>query len=69
MKLLFTLTLLFCLMATAGAQSQVVITGRITDQQTGQGLPFASVALYRSTDSVLVSGTLADAGGSFRFEN
>jgi ferric enterobactin receptor len=68
MKLLFTLTLLFCLMATAGAQSQVVITGRITDQQTGQGLPFASVALYRSTDSVLVSGTLADAGGSFRFE-
>lgn len=68
MKFLFTLTILFCLMASATAQSQVVITGKITDHQTGQGLPFASVALYRSTDSVLVSGALADDKGSFRFE-
>jgi outer membrane receptor protein involved in Fe transport len=68
MKFLFTLTVLFCLMSSAGAQSQVAITGKITDQQTGQGLPFASVALYRSTDSVLVSGTLADDKGIFRFE-
>lgn len=68
MKFLFTLTILFGLMASAGAQSQVAITGKITDQQTGQGLPFASVALYRSADSVLVSGTLADDKGIFRFE-
>ncbi|SEJ04914.1 Outer membrane receptor proteins, mostly Fe transport [Dyadobacter sp. SG02] len=55
-------------MFPAGAQTQVVITGKITDRQTGQALPYASVALYRSADSVLVSGVLADEQGLFRFE-
>lgn len=68
MKFFFTLVVLLCLLAPAWAQNQVTITGKITDQQTGQGLPYASVALYRSADSVLVSGVLADDQGGFRFE-
>lgn len=69
MKFLFTLTLLLGALTSVLAQGQMNITGKITDQQTGQGLPYASVALYRSSDSTLVSGVLADDKGAFRFEN
>jgi len=68
MKYFFTLTIFLFLLAPAGAQNPVTITGKITDQQTGQGLPYAAVALYRSVDSALVSGLLADEKGIFRFE-
>ncbi|SDD49787.1 Outer membrane receptor proteins, mostly Fe transport [Dyadobacter soli] len=68
MKFFFTIAFLFGLMPPAVAQSQVTITGIITDQHTGSGLPYAAVALYRSADSVLVSGVLADDKGGFRFE-
>jgi len=68
MKYFFTLALLHCIVAAASAQSQVTITGKITDRQTGQALPYASAALYRSADSVLLSGVLADEKGGFRFE-
>lgn len=68
MKFLFTLTVLFGALVPIMAQSQVTITGKITDHQTGQGLPYASVALYRSADSTLVSGMLADDRGAFLFE-
>lgn len=68
MKILFTLTLLLGALTSALAQGQMTITGKITDQQTGLGLPYASVALYRSSDSTLVSGVLADDKGAFVFE-
>ncbi|MGV3603683.1 MAG: TonB-dependent receptor domain-containing protein [Dyadobacter fermentans] len=68
MRFLFTIAFLFCLLATAGAQHKPSISGKVTDRQTGQGLPYASVALYRSADSALVSGVLADDTGNFRFD-
>ena len=68
MKFLFTLTLLLSALVPALAQGQMTVSGKITDQQTGQGLPYASVALFRSADSALVSGVLADDKGIFQFE-
>ncbi|MDR6805234.1 outer membrane receptor protein involved in Fe transport [Dyadobacter sp. BE34] len=68
MKFLFTLTLLLGTLVPAMAQTQMTVAGKITDQQTGQGLPYASVALFRSADSTLVSGVLADDKGIFQFE-
>jgi outer membrane receptor protein involved in Fe transport len=68
MKFLFTLALLLGIIVPVVAQNHVTITGKVTDQQTGQGLPYAAVALYHTADSTLVSGVLADEKGNFRFE-
>lgn len=68
MKQLLLVVFLFSSVLTVYAQSQATLTGRVTDQQSGQGLPYASVALHRSTDSAMVAGVLADEKGDFRFE-
>lgn len=41
------------------------ITGIITDGSTSQTIPYASVAVYKSKDSTLVSGVLSQENGSF----
>jgi len=41
------------------------VTGTIVDGATGQSFPFASIAIYRSKDSTLVTGTLSKDDGSF----
>ncbi|MCF0074743.1 TonB-dependent receptor [Dyadobacter sp. CY261] len=68
MKLFFQTALLLCLMAPAWAQRQMTVTGKITDKQSGRGLPYVSVALYSAADSTLINGVLADDQGDFRFE-
>ncbi len=51
--------LLFLGLNTAFGQT-IRISGTITDSQTGDGVPFASVAIKGTTD-----GTIADLGGKF----
>ncbi len=50
------------------AQNPLHITGKIVDQQSGQALPFVSVALYSVADSSLVNGMLSNTEGEFKFE-
>jgi len=44
------------------------ITGTIVDGTTKETIPFASVAVYRSKDSTLVTGVLSGSDGSFTIE-
>jgi len=45
------------------------IKGLVTDGQSKQPVEYASVALLKSADSSLVSGTITKANGAFLFEN
>ncbi|UFH53987.1 outer membrane beta-barrel family protein [Spirosoma sp. KNUC1025] len=45
---------------------QTELTGLVVDATTSRPVPFVSVALYRSTDSVAVTGALSDSVGVFR---
>ncbi len=44
---------------------QAQINGKVTDAQTGESLPYATVSLFSITDSLLVDGTITDESGSF----
>jgi outer membrane receptor protein involved in Fe transport len=44
------------------------VTGKILDQSTGNPVEYVSVALYKSTDSSLVTGTITDMEGYFTIE-
>lgn len=52
----------------AGGQAQGVIAGRVTDAEARESLPSASVAVWRSADSTLVTGAVSDLDGDFRIE-
>lgn len=41
------------------------ITGKIIDKQSGKGMEYANIALYRQNDSSLVTGTISSPDGSF----
>lgn len=43
------------------------VTGHIREQKTERPMEFADVALYRTADSVLVAGSVADSEGCFAF--
>lgn len=45
-----------------------VLTGTVTDAQTGVALEYVNIALYRQRDSTLVDGSISDAKGMFRIE-
>lgn len=68
MKPFLSLAFFFCWLASAIAQGQPAVIGKVIDRQSGQALPYASVALSRSADSTLLSGVLTDEKGGFRFE-
>jgi len=48
---------------------QVMITGKVTDEKTGQGIGFASVSILSVKDSGLVKGQLTDSTGEFVLQN
>jgi len=50
--------------ARAVARTEISFTGRIVDQETGEGLPYASVLIRGTTRSVV-----ADSAGVFHLEN
>jgi outer membrane receptor protein involved in Fe transport len=67
MKYLFTVFFFFCflpqiLFAQTGREFQ--IRGSLVDEQK-KPVPFATVALYRSADSVVVTGAVSDESGKF----
>ncbi|WP_439556279.1 TonB-dependent receptor, partial [Dyadobacter sp.] len=66
----FTLLLSgLCSFLTASAQITFGISGKVTDQQTGLPLPFSSVTLYKSSDSTLVNGVVANEQGAYQFSD
>ena len=44
------------------------ITGTIVDGTTKETIPYASIAIYRSRDSTLVTGVLSGSDGSFTID-
>lgn len=45
-----------------------IVSGRIVDSETNLPLEYASVAVYNSTDSSLINGTITNDSGSFKIE-
>lgn len=60
-----TFCLLILLSFTSVYAQNAGIKGIITDQLNGSPLEYASVSLYRSSDSSLITGTVTSAGGTF----
>lgn len=63
--LAFALLLLFSSILRAQDAS---VTGVVSDALDGQGLEYASVAIYSAADSSLVSGAVTGAGGIFKID-
>ena len=71
MRLLILLSVFFWLTHTISNAQQPVrgtITGQCTDQ-ADKPLPFSTMLLVKATDSTLVKGAVADAAGTYLFEN
>ena len=49
------------------AQKKQSITGKLIDIKSNLNVPYASVYLFRFSDSILVSGTISDTSGVFNF--
>ena len=45
-----------------------LISGNIMDKQSGKPVEYATMVLYRSKDSVMISGTVADSNGRFQLK-
>ena len=45
--------------------AQTALSGKVTDEDTGEPVEFATVALYRN--GVLITGTETDAKGNYNF--
>jgi ferric enterobactin receptor len=63
------LFLLLFLISTKIFAQNSAIEGIAFDKAAGAALEFASVSLYRSADSVLLNGQMADASGSLSSRN
>jgi len=51
-----------------GQMPQKTIKGQIIDEQSGQGLEFATISIFNKKDSTLVSGALSETGGFFTLQ-
>lgn len=69
MKLLLLIFVTFISGFSVQAQGNFTITGKVTDNRSGQPLAFCSVALFNTLDSAIVNGQLAKENGRFAFEN
>ena len=63
-------TLLFIVLnlviLSASAQPALKIEGSLQSKTTSEVVPFATIALHRSSDSLLISGTITNAEGNFQ---
>ncbi|WP_298715833.1 TonB-dependent receptor [Chitinophaga sp.] len=59
---------IFLIIAQAAVAQKAVITGTVNGEKGGQPLEYASVALFRQTDSSIVAGTLTNARGGYVLE-
>lgn len=62
------LCFLFPLLSLAQEGRKAAVKGKVEDAQTGQPLPYASVAIFRNADSGLVSGNITDEAGQFAID-
>ena len=60
-------TLLLCLIGLSALSAQTTLYGKITDQESGEAIIFASVALYKN--GVLYTGVESDFDGNYSFSN
>ena len=67
MKRSVLLSLLFILFGTVAYAQSTSLSGKVTDQVTGEPVMFASVAIYKN--GVLVSGAETDLDGNYNFSN
>ena len=49
--------------------SQVVVQGKVIDKESGEAIPFASIAFISAKDSMQIEGLVTDLEGFYRFEN
>src|SRR3989339_54605 len=61
--------LFFYVSAAAQVKSNFSITGSLVDSLSKQPMEYVSVALYKSVDNSLVTGTITDVKGSFTIKN
>lgn len=47
------------------AMGQARLTGRVTEAETGEGVPFATVSVIREADSSVAAGAVSDLDGKF----
>ncbi len=58
---------LVLLLGAVSLAAQTSLAGKVTDEDTGEPIMFASVALYR--DDVLTTGAVSDLEGNYSFSN
>ena len=64
---LFLISGLFC--AYSFSLSAATLTGKVTDRETKETLPYANVELLLASDSSLVKGEMSSEDGAFLLEN
>lgn len=69
MKKFILLFVLFQLFSGRGWSQSHAIGGQVKDEHSRQPVKYATVALYKTVDSVLISGTVTGEKGQFQFEN
>lgn len=62
MKLKLLFLFVFCFL---GQNAVAQITGKITDVSNGEALEYATAALYKKQDAILVTGVITELDGSF----
>jgi len=62
----FPLTLFSLLIITLASAQNFTISGQVTDDESGDPLQFANVAIFQEQDSSLVTGGITAADGSFK---
>lgn len=61
---------LICLLAISlNGLAQVVVQGKVTDKESGEGLPFVSIVFVSAKDSTQIDGVVTDLEGNYRFDN
>ena len=66
--LLVSLILLMTTFSLSAAESKWEIKGQIIEEQSGETVPYATVSLYKTSDSSLVTGTITNDSGEFYLE-
>ena len=73
---LFTITICMAIAFAIGVNAEPMaempfnsVNGKIVDEQSGSPIEFASVAVFNTSDSSLVSGTMTDENGNFKIKD
>ena len=64
----FFITLFFLFFISLAFAQNFTISGKVTDEATGNPLQFANVAIFKEQDSSLVTGGVTEADGSFKIK-